>query len=436
MATMGTPIRNFSIKRLFGIRNVSIDFTDPIKLLISENGGGKTTVLYALYLILTRQFDKLRKFEFEEISLTFSDGAVIRFHKSDLFILSESNNLLPPIIREIKDNLPDGFDLLLELCQKQIEFSELQQHDLIVDAAAKLKVPRKMLAENLHKYTKDIIEPQLSIEKRILEGFSHDVLYFPTYRRIERTFDAYDSTITHYLKFGMKDVADTINGITSKIKRQSVSWFTDIDDHLLDEVYGVISNKQNRNDTEKLQRLALEPFSEDLPEKRKEQILDILRQKDESKTISPDLAYLFTNLLQIREQQRKYEADIESLIKVCNRYFVDKKFVYNETDVELSIIHSKTGRELSLDELSFGEKQIVSLFVKIYLDSPNQPAIIFDEPELSISIEWQKMLLPDIWNSKKCSFLLVATHSPFIFENDFDAYAVTLSEYIEDLPCE
>lgn len=430
---MHTPIQNFSIRQLFGLRNISIDFDDPVKLLISENGGGKTTVLYTLYLILTRQFDELRKFDFEEISLTFSDDTTINFQKSDLVVLSESDHL-PPIIREIKDNLKEDFDPLLALCEKKPDLTELLEHNLIVKAASTLKVPRKMLAENLYRFTKDIIEPQASIENRILESFNHNVLYFPTYRRIERTFDQINATEGHSLWFGMQDVANKIDSITSKIKRRSVGWFTDIDDELLDEVYGLVSKKRNGNGQVKSQRLALEPFGADLPEKRKQQILDILKLKDKSKAISPDLAYLFTNLLQIREQQRKYEADIESLIEVCNKYLVDKQFEYNEIDVQLNIIHSKTGKEICLDDLSLGEKQIVSLFVKIYLDSPTKPAIIIDEPELSISIEWQKMLLPDVWNSNNCSFLLAATHSPFIFENDLDAFAVSLNEYIEDLP--
>lgn len=43
---------------------------------------------------------------------------------------------------------------------------------------------------------------------------------------------------------------------------------------------------------------------------------------------------------------------------------------------------------------------------------------------------WQKQLLPDIINSKKCDFLLAVTHSPFIFDNELDKYAVGLNEYV------
>ena len=73
-----------------------------------------------------------------------------------------------------------------------------------------------------------------------------------------------------------------------------------------------------------------------------------------------------------------------------------------------------------MSNLSSGEKQIVSLFSKLYLENEKECILIIDEPELSISMKWQKMLLPDIMRSENCKLLLTVTHSPFIFENEFD----------------
>lgn len=71
--------------------------------------------------------------------------------------------------------------------------------------------------------------------------------------------------------------------------------------------------------------------------------------------------------------------------------------------------------------MSSGEKQILSIFTKIYLanidDKNKKYWIFYDEPELSLSIEWQTILLPKIIESGRCEFLLAATHSPFIFKD-------------------
>jgi predicted ATPase len=88
---------------------------------------------------------------------------------------------------------------------------------------------------------------------------------------------------------------------------------------------------------------------------------------------------------------------------------------------------------VDIKTLSSGEKQIISLFSRLFLTKSKQVAIFFDEPELSLSIEWQKHLLPDIIQSGICGFIFCTTHSPFIFENDLIGYASDLSKYIEEI---
>lgn len=50
--------------------------------------------------------------------------------------------------------------------------------------------------------------------------------------------------------------------------------------------------------------------------------------------------------------------------------------------------------------LSSGEKQIISVFSKLYLEDNKKYIILFDEPELSLSIKWQAKFLPDIMDTK------------------------------------
>jgi predicted ATPase len=110
---------------------------------------------------------------------------------------------------------------------------------------------------------------------------------------------------------------------------------------------------------------------------------------------------------------------------------VGKELIFDESSVSIDIMRKKTNQSVKLNQLSSGEKQIVSLFSKIYLEDHNSITVLFDEPELSLSIEWQKSLLPDIINSGKCKFLLAVTHSPFIFKNDLDRYAVGMNIFID-----
>lgn len=92
---------------------------------------------------------------------------------------------------------------------------------------------------------------------------------------------------------------------------------------------------------------------------------------------------------------------------------------------------NENGKVIQLMQLSSGEKQIVSLFSKLYLESDEKSVVVIDEPELSLSIQWQKMLLPDIILTNNCDLLVTVTHSPFIFANEFDYDAKPIRQYIK-----
>ena len=86
--------------------------------------------------------------------------------------------------------------------------------------------------------------------------------------------------------------------------------------------------------------------------------------------------------------------------------------------------------KIELDQLSSGEKQIVSLFSHLYLSEENQYFVMIDEPELSLSVPWQRQFLVDIKKGVFCSGLIAVTHSPFIYDNDLDKYAHGLGEFL------
>lgn len=72
--------------------------------------------------------------------------------------------------------------------------------------------------------------------------------------------------------------------------------------------------------------------------------------------------------------------------------------------------------EIPFAALSSGERQILRLFYDL-LRSPEVNVLILDEPEISLQIEWQKVLLQDILRLNPSLQILVATHSPAIVMN-------------------
>ncbi|MCS5980254.1 ATP-binding protein [Klebsiella pneumoniae subsp. pneumoniae] len=51
---------------------------------------------------------------------------------------------------------------------------------------------------------------------------------------------------------------------------------------------------------------------------------------------------------------------------------------------------------------------------------------MIDEPELSLSLEWQEHVLVDIVNSPSVTQILAITHSPFVFNNELKSQVKSL----------
>ena len=127
---------------------------------------------------------------------------------------------------------------------------------------------------------------------------------------------------------------------------------------------------------------------------------------------------LLNKILENYSKLSEIDNRIKHFVDIVNKYFINKEFIYDQSSLEVSII-SDEGKTIELNQLSSGEKQLVSIFSKILLED-KETIVLFDEPELSLSIEWQKEFLVDISNSNSLFFLVAVTHSPFIFENLFD----------------
>src|SRR5690606_35357785 len=118
----------------------------------------------------------------------------------------------------------------------------------------------------------------------------------------------------------------------------------------------------------------------------------------------------------------------------CNDYSSNKVFLYDYINFKIIIRPIRNGKiqfekPIEFSDLSSGEKQIVSLFSHIYLSDLEKYIVIIDEPELSLSVSWQKRFLADIARIDKCKGLISVTHSPFIFENELEKYAHGLNEF-------
>jgi predicted ATPase len=104
----------------------------------------------------------------------------------------------------------------------------------------------------------------------------------------------------------------------------------------------------------------------------------------------------------------------------------EKSLTFDKLKLEVSVKNNITNKAIKFGALSSGEKQIVSIFARILLDPRKRYFVLVDEPELSLSLDWQQMLLPHISSTPNCTQLVAITHSPFIYDNELGIFAGTI----------
>jgi len=435
-------IKSFSVEGLFGTSNVKIPFNDGTKILIGENGIGKTQILNLFYYTLERNFFRLGEFNFKKIILEFEEDSV-EITKTQIDDLIQESFRDEPIIKEFIDEF--GYSHFEYLKNKFLRSKGNRiKLDRELDYSRYRKYPLSRLFrffESIELNSSDIFkqnnikEYENTISNKI-EGC--DILYFPTYRRVEEDLHnlgyeeynmAFDEEKT-LIQFGMDDVQGRFEDIQNTIDKLSKEGFAQFTKDILNVVVEDVQPEENIFDK-------INDEDIDIILSRVGTLLTVNQKESVKSTVinrqykNPLSGYLLQKLVDIYEKQKELDNSVKIFRDVCNKYLINKEVFYDESAIRIYVKSHFTGDEIKLSKLSSGEKQIISIFSKVYLSKKDKRFIVLlDEPELSLSMIWQKQLLPDILDSKKCDFLLAVTHSPFIFDNQLDEYAVGLNEYI------
>lgn len=453
-------LRRFVINDLFGYQTVDIEFDKHIKILIGENGLGKTTVLNTIYFVLTKKFDRLSKVNFTSIDI-YIDKKKITIEKSQLANYlqrrkDEGRSHFTQIISTASQEQLRKMQELVFDKKIQEQHKRLMISNILKEIGININAPTSYIINSIRKYFEEIeAESFYKVVADLEAHVNSKVLYFPTYRRVEEELKnigivsrkelvekyghfipfeddaekkSFDEDI---IQFGMADVDERITKITKEIAHSSILGFSEITGEMLHQLLtdfpDVKVSKMHKPEIEKI-KIILKRVGPNISEDDKNKILEFV---ESGKTTNKGLLFFIYKLIELYNKQEKLDISIKTFAEVCNGYLNNKKYIYDEREVTLKIKRDGRDETVELNQLSSGEKQIVSLFSKIYLEQESDYIVLFDEPELSLSIFWQQKLLPDIVNSNKCKFLIAVTHSPFIYDNELNRFSYGLSEYIK-----
>lgn len=451
-------LEGFTIKKLHGYKNYNLKFKDNTLILVGENGAGKTTILRMLYYVISSQWSALAKINFEIIFLKVN-GKKYSIKRTDItrkFSYADKKYLLrlPVHIRKMVMELLDNNNNMDNLPEIQLLCSRynIPIHRILGGVAYEELEPEIESKDNNFKKAK----------KELKALFSDiQVLYLPTYRRIEQELSTIFKDIdeddirtrqhfinhrrnpnyTELIEFGMRDVDRSINSSLEALKefaRESLNTLTlGYLGDVVDQKYEKLDIKQIKEASDEIITSILERIdSKILSERSKKHLsktIENIKKGDKPNVHAKVICHYFIKLLNFQQELNEKEYRIQRFCDVCNSYMEDKYFQYTSSSFSFSILPKKNingVKSISTDQLSSGEKQIVSLFSHLYLSNNKNYFVMIDEPELSLSVTWQRQFLVDIKQGDFCTGLVAVTHSPFIYENKLDKYAHGLGEFL------
>jgi len=151
-------------------------------------------------------------------------------------------------------------------------------------------------------------------------------------------------------------------------------------------------------------------------------ILSKIDQKNELKKVldHPILSRLFHNMIEELEVEKLILSSINLLVEKFNGYLInDKKLVVNNSQVYIEI----DGDEHSVNELSSGERHMLTFLVLVLFEGQDRNFLIIDEPEISLNINWQRELMSLFSALLPYTQIIVASHSPALAKRNPDFLA-------------
>ena len=450
---MNAKIDSFKVIKLHGYKNYEFSFPDNTLILVGENGSGKTTVLRLLYYLLSSQWNLLAPYNFKEISISINHKEHTLKHeqleKGIEKLHHDYMRRLPPPIRNKIMNvvrhggnayslselklLCDRYDIPFHALTRQLDLFEFPENERTEIDKLFSYVNKSLDAQILYLPTYRRIEQELNL---IFKGIDDDEWKRSKRNRLHKQERSY----VELIEFGMMDVVKLIEDTLERLKdfaRENLNTLT------LGYLGDVVDKQYLKVDINEIQAASKETIHSVL-DRIHESILSTSHkmhlferinevrtgaQLDEHAKV---ICHYFLKLLKFQEELRHKESQITNFCTVCNQYMVGKELRYDSASFRFYIESKRVEKgkpNIELQDLSSGEKQIVSLFNHLYLSGEKSFFVIIDEPELSLSVDWQRRFLTDVRRGDFCAGLVAATHSPFIYDNDLRQYAHGLGEF-------
>ncbi len=373
-----------------------LEFHPDLNIFTGPNGSGKTTLLKLIWYLISGNLERI----FPEIPFQFVSIETDVFALEMAWVEQKWDGTLrfdgQHTFGESKVELKWRFT-------GEKEFSE----PLSVDSETKA----------IHRADVDKIN---ALKKRLAQT-TKSSLFFPTFRRIEGGFSSISgdadelsvrlrTSAPEGLQLSMSQFSTemSVNDhkfiasiSTNDLWKLLTQKYVDIHEEIIGLQSRVLDNISKQIQTSADQSEASETqILQDVTS-----VVNAIKHVDEQKDL---LRKPFSVLSDLTRQLLQYQA-----IRVTGRVASGEMTAGITLGAgKDGITPAETKEAISSDKLSAGEKQMLSFLC--YNAFSDNAAIFIDEPELSLHVDWQRLLLPVLLQQQTNNQFFVATHSPFV----------------------
>ena len=358
----------------------NLRFNEDINIVTGKNGTGKTTVLKLLWYAISGNLERI----LPEMSF-------------------------------------DSFELETDTCLVGMAIEAKQKRRMV-----KLKYRIDSIEKELERPIERCVEwDELQYANRQISRATGSSIFFPTFRRIEGGFSISTRMDDESLRFvggrtnrrgeiyftgenpGLQQAVNQLSDRLSVAMHRFVATIsTDDIIRLLTSKYAEISEKTNRLHMD-LSRFILERVGGSA---EAEAGYSVTVGSNEPREALDD----------IRQRARNVTQQSEALLRPFTVLsdLIARVFQYRGIRLADPVTLGEAREAIASDVLSAGEKQMLSFLC--YNAFASNSCIFIDEPEISLHVDWQRLLFPVLLQQSTGNQFIVATHSPFIYSKYSD----------------
>jgi predicted ATPase len=436
---MSRFIKRLEAIGIHGRFDINLDFQDGINIIHGSNGTGKTTLLHILANAINEDFRRFGYLKFQQLTITLDDDKEILIKQQHS--LKEHLDTKTTIFINSKEVDSYKFEELLE------EETQEENSEVLLKAryhsSSSQKTQYVDLKATYFPAFRTMIEAWATLDENEIRYFARRS---PNFRKVLRS--SAKSTELARILFGKFvprleypspiEIEENINSELTDAQLKIAS----LDRNLLSRAFiefskAISQSSETDNNTKEPEEIITEitelseklqnsPFqvnrdnSDNVYEQLRKQ-LKTFESEPEYKPIASRVLSVYKSSLQKRlDAQTKAYSSIEIYLESVNGFLERKQLKIGSGSQSLPPRRSRLGVKIgdeeavySLQILSSGERQVVGL---IYAAShmTDGRVVLIDEPEISLHIDWQRKLLPEMVKQLGEKQLIICTHSPVI----------------------